>query len=209
GPNGSGKSTLARLLTRVLAATTGTLLVSGVDATTLSARDVRERLAIVSQKSHLFMGTLREHFQWSGDPIPDDEIDQLLELVRLRSWADSLPDGLQTQLGEGGALVSGGEAQRLVLARALARCDRMLILDEPLNHVDPQTADAILADILPTLKQNGGLLISHRLAGLSGFDEILVIDSGRVAQRGDFPTLCRQPGLFREMLNVELDVMAP
>ena len=209
GPNCSGKSTLARLLTRVLEPTTGTLLVSGVDATTLSARDVRERLAIVSQKSHLFMGTLREHFQWGGDPVTDNEIDQLLELVRLRSWAVSLPDGLQTQLGEGGAMVSGGEAQRLVLARALARRDRMLILDEPLNHVDPETADAIIADILPTLKQNGGLLISHRLAGLSGFDEILVIDSGRVAQRGDFPTLCRQPGLFREMLNVELDVMAP
>lgn len=207
GPNGSGKSTLARVITRMCPVEAGVFTANGVDAAAVDPDQLRLRMAVASQGSHLFLGDVRDHFRIAAPAATEIAMAAALETVELTSWFGNLPEGFDTRLGEGGASVSGGEGQRLALARALVRPDALLVLDEPLNHVDPDTADRILRRLLARVSQVGGLMISHRLQALEGFDEILVLDGGKVVQRGRFDQLAAEDGLFRRMLEVEQDVV--
>ncbi|MFC9506547.1 thiol reductant ABC exporter subunit CydD [Streptomyces sp. NPDC057002] len=203
GPSGSGKTTLAQLLLRFLDARAGAYTLAGVDAYALHSDDVRRLVGLCAQDAHLFDSSLRENLLLAKKDATEDELRAALGRARLLDWADGLPDGLDTLVGEHGARLSGGQRQRLALARALLADFPVLVLDEPAEHLDLPTADALTADLLAATEGRTTLLITHRLAGLEAVDEVLVLDQGRVVQRGSYPELVAVDGPLREMAERE------
>ncbi|MFF8229393.1 thiol reductant ABC exporter subunit CydD [Streptomyces caelestis] len=203
GPSGSGKTTLAQVLLRFLDADAGSYTLAGVDAYALHGDDVRKLVGLCAQDAHLFDSSLRENLLLAKKDATEDELRAVLGRARLLDWADGLPDGLDTLVGEHGARLSGGQRQRLALARALLADFPVLVLDEPAEHLDLPTADALTADLLAATEGRTTLLITHRLAGLEAVDEVIVLDRGRVVQRGAFAELVAVDGPLREMAERE------
>ncbi|WP_211658196.1 thiol reductant ABC exporter subunit CydC [Phytoactinopolyspora halophila] len=199
GVSGSGKSTLLAALMRFVEPDAGSILVDGHPAGEYSSDDVRALVTGVTQDAHLFHTSIRENL-WLADPgATDERLRDTLASVRLLEWVDGLPRGLDTVVGESGAQLSGGQRQRLVLARALLADPAVLVLDEPTEGLDETTADDVLADVLTQTRGRSVLLITHRLAGLAEFDEVIVLDAGRIAQRGRHDSLVRVPGPYRDL----------
>jgi ATP-binding cassette subfamily C protein CydCD len=199
GPSGSGKTTLAQVLLRFLDARAGSYTLAGVDAYALDGDDVRRLVGLCAQDAHLFDSTVRENLLLARRDATETELRDALAQARLLEWADSLPDGLDTLVGEHGARLSGGQRQRLALARALLADFPVLVLDEPAEHLDLPTADALTADLLAATEGRTTLLITHWLAGLEDVDEVVVLDAGRVVQRGPYAELAAVDGPLREM----------
>lgn len=203
GPSGAGKTTLAQVLLRFLDAEAGTYTLGGTDAYGLDGDDVRRLVGLCAQDAHLFDSTVRENLLLARREATEAELRDALARARLLEWADGLPDGLDTLIGEHGARLSGGQRQRLALARALLADFPVLVLDEPAEHLDLPTADALTADLLAATEGRTTLLITHRLAGLAAVDEVIVLAAGRVAQRGAYAELSVVEGPLREMLERE------
>ncbi|MFF5365955.1 thiol reductant ABC exporter subunit CydD [Streptomyces sp. NPDC013187] len=203
GPSGSGKTTLAQVLLRFLDAEAGSYTLAGVDASALHGDDVRGLVGLCAQDAHLFDSSLRENLLLARKDATEEQLRAALGRARLLEWADSLPDGLDTLVGEHGARLSGGQRQRLALARALLADFPVLVLDEPAEHLDLATADALTADLLAVTEGRTTLLITHRMAGLEAVDEVIVLDRGRVVQRGRFGDLLAVEGPLREMAERE------
>ncbi|MFG3077641.1 thiol reductant ABC exporter subunit CydD [Streptomyces sp. NPDC048225] len=203
GPSGSGKTTLAHVLLRFLDADAGSFTLAGVDAHALGGDDVRRLVGLCAQDAHLFDSSVRENLLLARKDATEDELRDALARARLLEWAETLPDGLDTLVGEHGARLSGGQRQRLALARALLADFPVLVLDEPAEHLDLPTADALTADLLAATEGRTTLLITHRLAGLRAVDEVIVLDRGRVVQRGPYAELAAVPGPLREMAGRE------
>ncbi|MFF0588771.1 thiol reductant ABC exporter subunit CydD [Streptomyces sp. NPDC003781] len=203
GPSGSGKTTLAQVLLRFLDPDPGSYTLAGVDACALAGDDVRRLVGLCAQDAHLFDSSVRENLLLARKDASEGELRDALARARLLEWADSLPEGLDTLVGEHGARLSGGQRQRLALARALLADFPVLVLDEPAEHLDLPTADALTADLLAATEGRTSLLITHRLAGLRAVDEVIVLDRGRVVQRGTYAELAAVPGPLREMAGRE------
>lgn len=216
GPSGSGKTTLAQVLLRFLDAREGTYRLGGVEASALDGDTVRGFVGLCAQDAHVFDSSIRENLRLARTDASDGLLRDALAGARLLDWAESLPDGLDTLVGEHGARLSGGQRQRLALARALLADFPVLVLDEPAEHLDLATADALTEDLLAATRGRTTLLITHRLAGLDAVDEILVMDEGRVVQRGPYAALAAQDGPLRRMrereqepVRTEADGMRP
>ncbi|MEU9353342.1 thiol reductant ABC exporter subunit CydD [Streptomyces griseoloalbus] len=203
GPSGSGKTTLAQVLLRFLDASAGSYTLAGVDAYALDGDDVRRLVGLCAQDAHLFNSSIRENLLLARKGATEDELRGALARARLLEWADSLPDGLDTLVGEHGARLSGGQRQRLALARALLADFPVLVLDEPAEHLDLPTADALTADLLAATEGRTTLLITHRLAGLDAVDEVIVLDGGRMVQRGSYAELTSVDGPLRSLARRE------
>ncbi|MEU7384362.1 thiol reductant ABC exporter subunit CydD [Streptomyces sp. NPDC042207] len=203
GPSGSGKTTLAQVLLRFLDAEAGTYTLGGVDARALAGDDVRRLVGLCAQDAHLFDSSVRENLLLAKKDATEADLRDALARARLLGWVDALPDGLDTLVGEHGARLSGGQRQRLALARALLADFPVLVLDEPAEHLDLATADALTADLLAATEGRTTLLITHRLAGLEAVDEVIVLDEGRVVQRGPYAELAVLPGPLRRMVERE------
>ncbi|MEU3243774.1 thiol reductant ABC exporter subunit CydD [Streptomyces sp. NPDC006875] len=203
GPSGSGKTTLAQVLLRFLDADAGTYTLAGTDADALDGDDVRRLVGLCAQDAHLFDSSVRENLLLARKNATEGELRDALARARLLEWTDGLPDGLDTLIGEHGARLSGGQRRRLGLARALLADFPVLVLDEPAEHLDLPTADALTADLLAATEGRTTLLITHRLAGLEAVDEVIVLAGGRVAQRGGYAELSAVEGPLREMLERE------
>ncbi len=199
GPSGAGKSTLAEVLLRFLPYEGGSVTLNGVEIAELDGDDYRRVVGMVSQDAHIFDNTLEENLLLARRGAHAEELSAVLERVRLLDWAQALPDGLQTEVGEFGARISGGQRQRLALARSLLADFPVLVLDEPAEHLDTAAADAIVADLLDATADVATLLITHRLAGLEAVDEVLVLDRGRVLERGTHAELLDAGGRYAEM----------
>jgi thiol reductant ABC exporter CydC subunit len=202
GPSGAGKSTLAGVLMRFLPYERGSVELDGVEIAELDGDGCRTVIGLASQDAHVFDSTLEENLRLARRAASDEQLRDALANVHLLSWAESLPAGLQSELGEHGARMSGGQRQRLALARALLADFPLLILDEPGEHLDTATADAIVADLLAATRERATLLITHRLTGLEEIDEVLVLDRGSVRERGSHAELLALDGgyaaLWRE-----------
>ncbi|MEU3612599.1 thiol reductant ABC exporter subunit CydD [Streptomyces sp. NPDC006872] len=203
GPSGSGKTTLAQVLLRFLDAGAGSYTLGGVDARSLDGDDVRRLVGLCAQDAHLFDSSVRENLLLARKGASEEELRDALARARLLEWADGLPDGLDTLVGEHGARLSGGQRQRLALARALLADFPVLVLDEPAEHLDLPTADALTRDLLAATQGRTTLLITHRLAGLEAVDEVVVLDEGRVVQRGPYLALAAEEGPLRRMAERE------
>ncbi|MGP2438737.1 thiol reductant ABC exporter subunit CydD [Streptomyces sp. JW3] len=203
GASGSGKTTLAQVLLRFLDPSAGSYTLAGVDARALDSDDVRRLVGLCAQDAHLFDSSVRENLLLARKDADEVALRDALGRARLLEWADGLPDGLDTLVGEHGARLSGGQRQRLALARALLADFPVLVLDEPAEHLDLPTADALTADLLAATEGRTTLLITHRLAGLESVDEVVVLDAGRVVQRGPFAELVATPGPLRSMAERE------
>ncbi|MFH8757330.1 thiol reductant ABC exporter subunit CydD [Streptomyces atroolivaceus] len=207
GPSGSGKSTLAQVLLRFLEVREGAYRLGGVEASALEGETVRTFVGLCAQDAHVFDSSIRENLRLARTGATDGRLRDALSAARLLDWVQSLPDGLDTLVGEHGARLSGGQRQRLALARALLADFPVLVLDEPAEHLDLATADALTVDLLAATQGRTTVLITHRLAGLDAVDEVLVLDGGRVVQRGPYAALAAQDGPLRRMLEREQEAV--
>ncbi|MFD5200018.1 thiol reductant ABC exporter subunit CydD [Streptomyces sp. NPDC058375] len=207
GPSGSGKTTLAQVLLRFLDASSGTYRLGGVEASALESDTVRRSVGLCAQDAHVFDSTIRENLRLARPGATDAELRDALSRARLLDWVLALPEGLDTAVGEHGARLSGGQRQRLALARALLAGFPVLVLDEPAEHLDLPTADALTADLLDATRGCATVLITHRLTGLEAVDEVLVLDAGRVVQRGPYAELAAEDGPLRRMLKRERETV--
>ncbi|MGW2960617.1 thiol reductant ABC exporter subunit CydD [Streptomyces sp. NPDC001220] len=209
GPSGSGKTTLAQVLLRFLDPGAGSYTLAGVDAQGMDGDDVRRLVGLCAQDAHLFDSSVRENLLLARKDAAEEDLRDALGRARLLDWVDGLPDGLDTLVGEHGARLSGGQRQRLALARALLADFPVLVLDEPAEHLDLPTADALTADLLAATEGRTTVLITHRLAGLEAVDEVVVLDGGRVVQRGPYAELAAVAGPLRGMAEREAATESP
>jgi ATP-binding cassette, subfamily C, bacterial CydCD len=196
GPSGAGKSTLAGVLLRFLPYQGGSVELDGVEISDLDGDALRRVVGLVSQDAHVFDSTIEQNLRLARRDASARELRDALAAARLLDWVDGLPHGIATEVGERGARMSGGQRQRLAIARALLGDFPLLILDEPGEHLDTQTADAILADLLAGTRDRTTLLITHRLVGLEQVDEVLVLDRGQVVERGMHAELIELDGRY-------------
>ncbi|HPU14335.1 MAG TPA: thiol reductant ABC exporter subunit CydC [Aeromicrobium sp.] len=185
GPSGSGKSTMAYTLLRLIEPITGEMLLGGTSTGDLTAADVRTRIGYLGQDDMVFDTTIRENLRIADPQANDGTLHNALRLAGLAALTESLPKGLDTEVGERGGRLSGGERQRLCLARLLLGDHRILVLDEPTEHLDPPTAEALMDDVLALADQSGRslIVISHAPMVLARFEEVLTLapDSIRLA----------------------------
>ena len=200
GPSGSGKSTLAAILVRFLDPRSGQVRLDGVDTRDLPGDDVRAAIGLLTEDAHLFDTTIGDNLRIADRDADPARMRAALADARLLDWVDSLPAGLDTMVGPNGAALSGGQRRRLALARALLADFPVLVLDEPTEHLDEPTAQAVTDDLLAATRDRTTILITHRLRGLADLDEIIVLDAGRVAQRGPHDRLAAVDGPYRRML---------
>ncbi len=203
GPSGSGKSTLLRLALRFWDPAAGTIFLDGQDIRRYALDDLRALIGVVEQDTCLFNDTLRGNLLLARPDAGEGELERVLEQAQLTSLVRQLPQGLKTWVGEQGLRLSGGERQRVAIARALLKDAPLLILDEPTANLDPLTERAVL-DALDVLMQGRSvLLITHRLIAMERMDEILVLDRGRVRERGTHEQLLARGGLYRQMVDLQ------
>jgi ABC-type multidrug transport system fused ATPase/permease subunit len=181
GPSGAGKSTVANVLLRFLDPERGRVTVAGHDAREYRQEDVRGLFALAGQDAHLFNATIRANLLVALPDATDAELEEALRRARIADWVSSLPDGLDTIVGEEGMHLSGGQRQRLVVARALLSRAPVLVLDEPTAHLDPPTARSLILDVLDASADRAVLLITHGTEGLDRMDEVVALDAGAPA----------------------------
>jgi ABC-type transport system involved in cytochrome bd biosynthesis fused ATPase/permease subunit len=200
GPSGSGKSTLVHVLLRFWDVPPGSLLLDGGDGRAWPSDRVREAIAFAAQRAHLFTGTLRENLVVAAPGASEAQLRAALGAARLDDLVAHLPEGLDTWIGEQGLQLSGGERQRLALARALLRRDApFLLLDEPTAHLDVLTERDVMREIVRAGEGRATLLVTHRLVGLDDFDEVVVLERGRVVERGRAKSLADADGPFARL----------
>ncbi len=171
------------MLARFVEYESGSIQLDGTELRDLSGEQVRSIVGLVEQDAHIFDSTLRENLRLAQTGASDREMLAALDRARLGDWVASLPLGLSTPVGEHGSTLSGGQRQRIAVARALLADFPILVLDEPGEHLDAQTADVLTADLLAATEGRTTMLITHRLVGLDDIDEIVVLDEGRVVER--------------------------
>ncbi|MGH3233227.1 MAG: amino acid ABC transporter ATP-binding/permease protein, partial [Streptosporangiaceae bacterium] len=203
GPSGAGKSTVASVLLRFCDLAGGTVTLGEADLAGYAADDVRTVIGGCPQDPHIFDTSVRDNLRLARPGATDDEVAGAADRARLLAWIQSLPRGWDTQVGAHGAAMSGGERQRLALARALLADPAVLILDEPTAHLDPIARSALTADLLAVTRGRTTLFITHELEGLDEVDEIIVLDHGQVVQRGTHRQLACAEGPYRRMRELQ------
>ena len=199
GRIGSGKSTVAQLVPRLFDVGGGEILLDGQDIRKLSLRDLRQTLGYVPQDPFLFSTSLRRNLAFGRDDVTEDELMRAAAIARLDRDLEVFPEKLDTIVGERGVTLSGGQKQRATLARALVMDPPVLILDDCLSSVDAQTEAEILRGLRSILKEKTCLIISHRISAVKEADEILVLDDGRIIERGSHDELVRRGGVYAEL----------
>jgi ABC-type multidrug transport system fused ATPase/permease subunit len=199
GPSGAGKSTIASLVSRLYDVDQGGVRLSGVDVRDLSFDDVRAAVGVVTQDGHLFHDTIRANLAYADPTATDDDVWAALASARLDELVASLPDGLDTVVGERGYRLSGGERQRLTIARLLLARPRVVILDEATAHLDSRSEAAVQEALAAALEGRTALVIAHRLSTIRAADQILVVDGGTIVERGTHAQLLALDGRYAEL----------
>jgi ABC-type multidrug transport system fused ATPase/permease subunit len=199
GSSGAGKSTLAQLLARLYDVDSGAVRLGGVDVRDLTFESIRRTLGMVTQDGHLFHDTVRANLLLARPGAPDDELWAALSRARLADLVRSLPDGLDTVVGERGYRLSGGERQRLTIARLLLAQPKVVVLDEATAHLDSTSEAAVQAALAEALDGRTAIVIAHRLSTIRQADQILVVEDGRVVERGRHDDLLALDGRYAEL----------
>ena len=199
GGTGDGKSTLMQLIPRFYDALSGEVLVGGRNVKDYSLYELRESVSMVLQKNMLFSGTIRDNLRWGNKDATDEQIEHACRLACAHDFVMSFPDGYDTDLGQGGVNVSGGQKQRLCIARALLKNPKILILDDSTSAVDSRTDESIRAAFRESLPGTTKLIIAQRIASIMYSDRIIVMDKGRISDVGTHDELMQRSEIYREV----------
>ena len=199
GPSGAGKTTITHLVPRLYDAQSGAVRISGVDVRDLQLDSLNRRIGIVTQDAHLFHDTIRVNLLYARPDASDEQIRSALRDAQILELIESLPDKLDTMVGERGYRFSGGEKQRIAIARLLLKAPDIVILDEATAHLDSKSEAAIQRALETALAGRTSIVIAHRLSTILRADEILVVQNGRIVQRGTHAALLAKPGIYTEL----------
>lgn len=199
GPSGAGKTTITSLVPRLYDVTGGSVRVGGADVRDLELASLRDAVGVVTQDAHLFHDTIGANLRYARPDATDDEIRSALRDARILDLIDSLPSGLGTVVGDRGYRLSGGEKQRLAIARLLLKGPRIVILDEATAHLDSESEAAVQQALSTALHGRTSLVIAHRLSTVRQADVILVVDDGRIVERGSHEELLERGGLYASL----------
>ncbi len=205
GSSGAGKSTIAQLVPRLYDVDAGAVRLSGVDVRDLSTESLRDALGMVTQDGHLFHESVRANLLLARPEASAEELWDVLRRARLADLVDTLPDGLDTVVGERGYRLSGGERQRLTIARLLLARPRVVILDEATAHLDSTSEAAVQAALSEALTGRTAVVIAHRLSTIRAADMILVVEAGRIVERGTHTDLLSAGGRYEELYRTQFD----
>jgi ATP-binding cassette subfamily C protein len=209
GSSGAGKSTIAQLLSRLYDVDAGAVRFSGTDVRDVSFEDMRGALGMVTQDGHLFHETIRSNLLLANPDATDEEIRDALRRARLQDLISSLPDGLETMVGERGYRLSGGERQRMTIARLLLAQPRIVVLDEATAALDSTSEAAVQGALTEALEGRTAVVIAHRLSTIRNADRILVVEDGRIAEQGTHTELLAKGGRYAELYNTQFAEAEP
>jgi len=206
GPSGAGKSTTAMLVPRVYDVTDGVVLVGGVDVRDATLDSLRDTIGVVTQDAHLFHETIAENLRYARPEATDDDLWAALSGAQIAELVRVLPDGLDTVVGERGYRFSGGEKQRIAIARLLLKAPSIVILDEATAHLDSESEAAVQRALSVALEGRTALVIAHRLSTIRDADQIIVMDAGRIVERGTHEELVAAGGLYAELYHTQFAI---
>lgn len=205
GPSGAGKTTLTYLIPRLYDPTEGRILLDGHDLRDLSLDSLSDQIGMVTQETYLFHDTIRTNLQYAKLDAPEDELEKACRTANIHDFIANLPEGYDTIVGERGYRLSGGEKQRLALARVLLKDPRILVLDEATSSLDSESESLIQEALKIVMTRRTSIVIAHRLSTILAADLILVIDRGRVVESGTHSELLKQGGLYTQLYNTQFN----
>ena len=205
GRSGGGKTTMTHLVARLYDATSGTVSVAGTDVKKVKQDSLRAIVGYVTQDAHMFHDTIRANLRYAQPDATDAKLWEALEAAQIKPLVESLPDGLDTVVGERGYRLSGGERQRLAIARLLLKAPSIVVLDEATAHLDSESEVAVQRALDLAMQGRTSIVIAHRLSTIRHADLILVVDQGRILQRGRHEELLREGGLYAELYHTQFD----
>jgi ATP-binding cassette subfamily B protein len=199
GPSGADKTTITHLVPRLYDGECGAVRISGIDVRDLQLDSLNRRIGVVTQDAHLFHDTIRTNLLYARPDATEEQIRSALRDAQILDLVESLPDKLDTMVGERGYRFSGGEKQRIAIARLLLKTPDIVILDEDTAHLDSESEAAIQRALETALAGRTSIVIAHRLSTVLKADEILVVQNGRIVQRGTNSTLWAEPGVYTDL----------
>jgi len=208
GPSGAGKTTISQLVTRMYDVNGGAVRVDGLDVRDVTLQSLRDAVGVVTQDAHMFHDTIRANLLYARPSANDEDLWAAIEQAQVGPLVHSLPDGLDTVVGDRGYRLSGGEKQRMAIARLLLKAPGVVVLDEATAHLDSESEAAVQRALATALAGRTSLVIAHRLSTVRDADQILVIEDGRVVEHGRFAELLAAGGLFAELYRTQFERQA-
>jgi ATP-binding cassette subfamily B protein len=209
GPSGAGKTTISYLVPRLYDVTYGAVLIDGHDVRSLSLADLSSAVGVVTQETYLFHDTIEANLKYARPDASMDQVVAAAESANIHQMVAKLPDGYQTVVGERGYRLSGGEKQRIAIARVLLEDPRILILDEATSHLDSRSEALIQEALVRLMAGRTSIVIAHRLSTVRAADQILVLDEGSLVERGTHEELVARGGLYSTLYRTQFEERAP
>jgi ATP-binding cassette subfamily B protein len=203
GPSGAGKTTITQLVSRLYDVTDGVVRIGGQDVRDTTLESLRDTVGVVTQDAHLFHDTIRANLAYARPDATDDDLVEALRAAQIWDLVESMPEGLDTVVGDRGYRLSGGEKQRLAIARLLLKAPSVVVLDEATAHLDSESEAAVQRALSTALAGRTSIVIAHRLSTIREADQILVIEDGRVVERGRHDELLAEGGLYSELYHTQ------
>jgi ATP-binding cassette subfamily B protein len=208
GPSGAGKTTISHLVPRLYDVRGGAVRINGIDVRDATLESIGATVGVVTQDAHLFHETIRSNLRYAKPDATDDDITEALRAAQILPLVESLPDGLDTVVGDRGYRLSGGEKQRIAIARLLLKAPDIVVLDEATAHLDSESEVAVQQALKTALSGRTSLVIAHRLSTVREADLLLVVSDGRIVERGRHDELLRAGGLYADLYRTQFESQA-
>jgi ATP-binding cassette subfamily B protein len=208
GPSGAGKTTISYLVSRLYDVRDGAVRLNGLDVRDATFESLRESIGVVTQDAHLFHETIRANLLYAKPDATEEEIHDAIEGAQILSFVESLPEGLDTVVGDRGYRLSGGEKQRIALARLLLKAPDVVVLDEATAHLDSESEAAVQRALQKALEARTSIVIAHRLSTVRGADQLLVVVDGRIVERGRHDELLAAGGVYADLYRTQFEHQA-